>query len=57
MVKDADIFEGDDADEQAAVIYSGFPLVWWETFGKIQNKAGALVIPEGNYLQERLSEV
>ena len=57
MVKEADIFDGDDADEQAAVIYAGFPLVWWETFGKIQNKAGALVTPEGNYLQERLSEV
>lgn len=51
------IFEGDDADDQAAAIYSSFPLVWWEEFGKIQNKAGSLITPQGNYLQERLSEV
>ena len=35
------IFEGDDADDQAAAIYSSFPLVWWEEFGKIQDKAGS----------------
>ena len=54
---EAEIFEGDDADDQAAAIYSSFPLVWWEEFGKIQDKAGALVTPKGNYLQERLTEV
>ena len=51
------IFEGDDADDQAAAIYSSFPLVWWEEFGKIQDKAGSLITPQGNYLQERLTEV
>ena len=57
MVSDEQIFEGDDAEDQAAAIYSSFPLVWWETFGKIQDKAGNVVTPVGNYLQEKLSEV
>ena len=52
-----EIFSGDDADDQAAAIFSSFPLVWWEQFGKIQNKAGSLITPQGNYLQEKLSEV